>query len=106
MDFIFKDLINSKSSLAFHGHLIEDTKLLVSHFSCINFPHVRHQENVVVHHLSRRAILLPILLIWMEDIYIYIPPYAYGYIVDNWCNACRLNTLLYIQNLKEKNKSQ
>ena len=71
MDFIFKDLINSKSSLAFHGHLIEDTKLLVSHFSCINFPHVRHQENVVVHHLSRRAILLPILLIWMEDIYIY-----------------------------------
>jgi len=28
MDFIFKDLINSKSSLILHGHLIADTKTL------------------------------------------------------------------------------
>ena len=50
-EIIFKDLINFEPSQGLHSHLIEDIKLLASHFSCINFPHVRRQGNVV-HTLS------------------------------------------------------
>ena len=58
---IFEDLINPKSSLALHGHLIEDIKLLASHFSCINFSHVPYQGNFVAHSLTMWALILPIL---------------------------------------------
>ena len=66
-EIIFKDLINFEPSLGLHSHLIEDIKLLASHFSCINFSHVRCQGNVV-HTLARRAMLSLILLVWMENV--------------------------------------
>lgn len=41
LDTIYKELINSDLSLALHGHLIQDVKLLVSSFDCISFTHIR-----------------------------------------------------------------
>ena len=40
-EIIFKDLINFEPSPGLHSHLIEDIKLPASHFSSINFSHVR-----------------------------------------------------------------
>lgn len=40
-EIIIHNLINSKPSLALHGHLIYDAKNLASHFFYIRFFHVR-----------------------------------------------------------------
>jgi len=62
-EIIICNIINSDLSLALHGHLIQDVKFLVSHFSCINFSHVCCQGNAVAHSFARREILSPNLLV-------------------------------------------
>ena len=65
---IYKDLLNNGSSLALHGHLIQDVKALVSLFSSICFSHVSQIGNQAAHSLARRAILSDNLNVWMEEV--------------------------------------
>ena len=65
---ICKDLLNPSPSLALHGLLIRDAQELGHSFLKINFSHVCRQGNGVAHSLARRAILSPILNVWMEDV--------------------------------------
>ena len=67
-EIIYKDLLNNGSSLALHGHLIQDVKALVSLFSSICFSHVSRTGNQAAHSLARRAILLENLNVWMEEV--------------------------------------
>ena len=67
-DTILKELNNPEKSLALHGHLIEDVKVLTPFFNCCSFVHVRRQGNRVAHALARWAINSPSLTIWMEDV--------------------------------------
>ncbi|XP_075655279.1 uncharacterized protein LOC142625527 [Castanea sativa] len=52
LDIIYKELIDSDSSLALHGHLIHGVKKLASSFNCIRYAHVRRQGNNVAHALA------------------------------------------------------
>ena len=63
---VYKDLSNIEPSLAPHGHIIQDVKLLASSFSCITFSHTRRQGNGVAHALARRAINSPNQNVWMD----------------------------------------
>ena len=65
---MYKDLSNTEPSLALHGHIIHDVKLLASYFSCILFSHIRRQGNGVAHALARRAINLPNQNVWMDNV--------------------------------------
>ena len=67
-DTITKDLNNLEPSLALHGHLIQDVKLLESFFNCINSVHVHCQGNNVAHALDRLALNSPSLMVYMEDV--------------------------------------
>ena len=67
-DNITKDLNNLEPSLALHGHLIQDVKLLESIFNCINSVHVHCQGNNVAHALDRLALNSPSLMVYMEDV--------------------------------------
>ena len=67
-EIIYKDLLNNGSSLALHGHLIQDVKALVSLFSSICFSHVSQTGNQAAHSLARRAILSDNLNVWMEEV--------------------------------------
>ena len=68
---IYRDLCNFISSLALHGHLIQDVKLLFSSFDSISFTHVRRQGNSVALALAQWAIKSPSLIVWMK----YVSPY-------------------------------
>ena len=57
LEIIYKDLNNNGSSLALHGHLIQDVKALFPLFSSICFSHVSQAGNKAAHSLARRAIL-------------------------------------------------
>ena len=65
---VYKDLMNNGSSLALHGHLIQDVKVLVPLFSSICFSHVSQTGNQAAHSLARRAILSENLNVQMEDV--------------------------------------
>ena len=67
-EIIYKDLLNIGSSLALHGHLIEDVKALVPLFSSICFSHVSRTGNQAANSLARRAILSENLNVWMEEV--------------------------------------
>ena len=67
-EIIYKDLLNNGSSLALHGHLIQDVKALVSLFSSICFSHVIRTGNQAAHLLARRAILSENLNVWLEEV--------------------------------------
>ena len=67
-DTITKDLNNLEPSLALHGHLIQDVKLLEYFFNCINSVHVHCQGNNVAYALDRSALNSPSLMVWMEDV--------------------------------------
>ena len=67
-EIIYKDLLNIGSSLALHGHLIQDVKALVPLFSSICFSHVSWTGNQAAHSLARRAILSENLNVWMEEV--------------------------------------
>ena len=58
---VYRDLVNSVPSLAPHGHIIQDVKLLASSFSCIR------QGNGVAHALARWAINSPNQNVWMDN---------------------------------------
>ena len=58
LDIVHKDLNNANSSLALHGHLIQDVKTFIPYFSNISFNHVCRKGNNVAHELVRRAIRL------------------------------------------------
>ena len=65
---IYKELQDPSPSLALHGHLIQDTKILSNSFQLVNFSHVRREGNTVAHALARSAIKRPNLTIWMEGV--------------------------------------
>ena len=67
-DIVYKDLSSTEPSLAPHGHIIQDVKLLASSFSCIFFSHTRRQGNGVAHALARRVINSPNQNVWMDNI--------------------------------------
>nr|XP_023894138.1 uncharacterized protein LOC112006071 [Quercus suber] len=67
-DNVYKDLSSHEPSLALHGHIIHDVKLMTSHFSCILFTHIRRQGNSVAHALARRAINSLDQNIWMDNV--------------------------------------
>ena len=67
-EIIYIDLLNIGSSLALHGHLIQDVKALVPLFSSIYFSHVSQTGNQAAHSLARRAILSENLNVWMEEV--------------------------------------
>ena len=67
-EIIYKDLLNIGSSLALHGHLIQDVKALVPLFSSICFSHVSQTGNQAADSLARRAILSENLNVWMEEV--------------------------------------
>ena len=67
-EIVYKDLMNNGSSLALHGHLIQDVKVLVPLFSSVCFSHVSRTGNQATHSLARRAILSKKLNVWMEDV--------------------------------------
>ena len=50
------------------GHLITDIHYLASCFSKIQYSHVRSHCNTVAHSLTRRAISLSQMQVWMEDV--------------------------------------
>lgn len=58
-DTIYRELNSTNPSLAMHGHVIEDIKLLVPSFVSYNFTHVCRQGNNVAHALARWAINSP-----------------------------------------------
>ena len=68
LEIIYRDLCNSISSLALHGHLIQDVKRLFSSFDSISFTHVRRQGNSVALGLAKWVIKSPNLTVWMENI--------------------------------------
>ena len=67
-EIIYKDLMNNGSSLALHGHLIQDVKVLVPLFSSLCFSQVSRTGNQAAHSLARRAIFSENLNVWMEDV--------------------------------------
>nr|POF24766.1 putative ribonuclease h protein [Quercus suber] len=65
---ICKELQDPSTSLALHGHIIQDIKCLSNAFQCINFPHVRRQGNTVAHALAKMAVTEPNQTVWMEGV--------------------------------------
>ena len=65
---ICRELQDPGPSLALHGHLIQDVKLLSNSFHFVSFSHLRREGNTVAHALARSAISRPSLTVWMEDI--------------------------------------
>lgn len=65
---ICRELQDPGPSLALHGHLIQDVKILSNSFHSVNFSQVRREGNTVAHALARSAISRPSLTIWMEDV--------------------------------------
>ena len=65
---ICRELQDPGPSLALHGHLIQDVKLLSNFFHSVIFSHVRREGNTVAHALARSVISRPILTVWMEDV--------------------------------------
>ena len=65
---ICKELNNSNPSLALHGNILQDIKLLSNTFPFIGFSHVHRQGNSVAHALARRAAREVDLTVWMEDV--------------------------------------
>ena len=65
---IYKDLIDSRPSLALHRHLICDVLHLASVFSLCSFNNVGRTGNNVAHNLARRAISTHDLNVWIEEV--------------------------------------
>ena len=100
-EIIYKDLLNIGSSLALHGHLIQDVKALVPLFSSICFSHVSRTGNQAAHSLARRAILSENLNVWMEE----VPPDIIDVIQADFSPPLSLfnkNALFFLQKKKKK----
>ena len=65
---ICRELQDPGPSLALHGHLIQDVKLLSNSFHSVSFSHIRCEGNTVAYALARSAINRPSLTVWMEDV--------------------------------------
>nr|XP_023922898.1 uncharacterized protein LOC112034311 [Quercus suber] len=65
---ICKELQDPSTSLALHGHILQDIKCLSNAFQCISFSHVRRQGNNVAHTLAKMAVREPNQTVWMEDV--------------------------------------
>ena len=68
LESIYRELQDLSPSLALHGHLIQDAKILSNSFQLVNFSHVHREGNTVAHALARSAINRPNLTVWMEDV--------------------------------------
>ncbi|KAL0001329.1 hypothetical protein SO802_015110 [Lithocarpus litseifolius] len=65
---VIKAVNNSKLSMSSYGHIIDETRLLSTSFSCCNFVHVQREGNKLAHALARRAVLSADFDVWMEDL--------------------------------------
>ncbi|KAL0005643.1 hypothetical protein SO802_013204 [Lithocarpus litseifolius] len=67
-ELLIKNLINEGSKLTHYGNIKADILFLLSHFSKVSLSFVRRHCNRLAHSLARRAIIPPIMSVWMEEI--------------------------------------
>ena len=65
---ICRELQDPSSSLALHGHILQDVKCLSSALQFVRYFYVYRQGNNVAHALAKRALREPNLTVWMEDV--------------------------------------
>ncbi|KAL0005365.1 hypothetical protein SO802_012926 [Lithocarpus litseifolius] len=59
---VIKAVNNSKLSMSSYGHIIDETRLLSTSFSCCNFVHVQREGNKLAHALRVEQFYLQILM--------------------------------------------
>ena len=67
-ELLIKNLMNGGSKLTHYGNIAADILFLLSHFFKANLSFVRRHCNKLAHSLARRAIIPPIMSVWMEEI--------------------------------------
>ena len=68
LEVICRELQDPSSSLALHGHILQDAKCLSNALQFVRYSHVYRQGNNVAHALAKRALREPNLTVWMEDV--------------------------------------
>lgn len=71
---LMQNLRNGISSLTQFSHLANDILFPASHFTDVQFSHVRCECNKAAHSLARRTPFSPHLSVWMEDIPLDVEP--------------------------------
>ena len=68
-ELVYKCLTTTLLSLAPFGHIIDETRRLVSHFRFASFSHVKRGGNTVADKLAKLAKKISTPQIWREDIH-------------------------------------
>ena len=67
-ELLIKNLMNGGSKLTHYENIAADILFLLSHFSKAKLSFVRRHCNRLAHSLGRRAIIPPLMSVWMEEI--------------------------------------
>ncbi|XP_075655138.1 uncharacterized protein LOC142625345 [Castanea sativa] len=78
-EILIKNLMNGESKLTHCGNIAADILFLLSHFSKVKLSFIRRHCNRLAHSLTRRAIIPPLMSIWMEEI---PPDFASVFLAD------------------------
>ena len=68
LEMLMKALVCDDVSMASHRSLIEDVKFNSRFFFQLHYCHVKKEGNKVTHYLTRHAIIVMDLTVWMEDV--------------------------------------